>query len=411
LNLRHKFVIIIPDGAADSNRERGCSPLQAAQLPGMDFIAREGVSGVVHTLYPDLPRESMVAQLGLLGWDPRTYYPCGRASAELLACADVDLARDDIAFRANLVRMIGKTLASYNAAFITSTEARPLIVRLRSRLAKEFPEFELYHQSDFRNTLVVRNADIDPRELVCPEPHENHGRDFELRRLIVATTQTATRVADRINEYLVAASGVLANESANALFPWSASRAFSLPQFHRATGFVGRVAIVGFMDFLLGIARAGGIEFFRVGNGRPNTDYVAKGNKAVELLEAGYSCVVCHINAPDEASHMGDLACKIDSLERIDRFIVGPVLRYFERHLEELGGVMIVPDHYSNIRGEVAAGKRSDIHSLHPVPFALWNNRERDLCLEFSESEAVRGRYAGTEINHLDLLPLLIHNL
>src|ERR1700739_1064398 len=107
-----KSVLIILDGAADKNRERGCSPLGIAHTPGMDFIAREGLCGLAQPLYADLPRESMVAQLGMLGWDPHLYYPCGRASAELLASNGVDLGRNDIAFRANFVRMNGSVLQS-----------------------------------------------------------------------------------------------------------------------------------------------------------------------------------------------------------------------------------------------------------------------------------------------------------
>jgi 2,3-bisphosphoglycerate-independent phosphoglycerate mutase len=409
VNSQPKFVMVIPDGAADSNRELGCSPLQAAQIPNMDFLAREGVCGLVQTLYPDLPRESMVAQLGILGWDPRVYYPFGRASAELLACEGIQLAPGDVAFRANLVRMAGNRLESYNACFIESEEAVVLIERIRSVLTNKFPEFELHHNSDFRNTLIVRNASVDPRDLICPEPHESHGRQFAIGRLISARTLSAENLAARINEYLLAAAALIEDESANALFPWSASRAFQLCPFSESTGFPNRVGIVGFMDFLLGIAKAGGVNFFRVGNGRPGTNYEAKGRKIIELLERGFSLVVCHINAPDEASHMGDLPGKVAALEQIDRFVVAPVIRYFERHTEELGGIIILPDHYSNITPELGGGRRGDIHSLHPVPFALWNNRDRDSSAEFSEDGAARGIYARPFVHHLSILPLLLH--
>jgi 2,3-bisphosphoglycerate-independent phosphoglycerate mutase len=402
--------MVIPDGAADTNRELGCSPLQAAQIPNMNFLAHEGVCGLVQTLYPDLPRESMVAQLGMLGWDPRIYYPFGRASAELLASDGSYLGSDDIAFRANLVRMAGDRLESYNAGFIETEKAKPLILRIHSLLTKQYPEFELRHHSDFRSTLIIRNAGTDPRDLICPEPHENHGRRFTLGQLISARTVSAEKLAARINEYVVAVAAVIQDERANALFPWSASRVFQLCPFAESTGFAHRVGIVGFMDFLLGIAKAGRVDFFRVGNGRPSTNYEAKGRKVVELLESSFSFVVCHINAPDEASHMGDLAAKITSLELIDRFIVGPVVGYFNRHIEELGGIIVLPDHYSNITRELLGGRRADIHSTDPVPFALWNNRDRDSSTEFSEDGAAHGRYGNAAISHLNLLPLLLNS-
>jgi 2,3-bisphosphoglycerate-independent phosphoglycerate mutase len=401
-----KSVLIVPDGAADLNRDRGGSPLNVAHTPNMDFIAREGVCGLVQTLYPDLPRESMVAQLGMLGWDPRVYYPGGRASAELLASHGIALNRNDLAFRANFVRMNGNLLESYNAGYISSADASSLVARLSLRLGQAFPEFELHHSSDFRSTLVVRDACVDPRDLVCFEPHENEGREFVPGQLIFGLSEIATRLAVRINHYLAEAAEVLRNAQANGLIPWSASRSFQLAPFHEVTSIAGPSAIVGFMDFLKGIAKAGSMEFFQVGNGRPETDYRAKGEKVLDLLEKGFLFIMCHINGPDEASHMRDLDGKIRCLEQIDQYIAGPVLRYFQQHEDDIGGIMIVPDHYSNIYGYDR--KRSDIHSADPVPFSIWNNRDRDECTRFDENAVLCSRYSEG-ISHLDLLPLLLN--
>jgi 2,3-bisphosphoglycerate-independent phosphoglycerate mutase len=402
-----KSVLIIPDGAADKNRSRGASPLGAAYTPNMDFLAREGVCGLMQTLYENLPKESMVAQMGMLGWDPRIFYPHGRASCELLALDDVSLNPSDIVFRANLVRMQGSRLASYNADYIRSREAALLVEKINQALAHGFPEFELYHNSDFRNSLIIRDAGIDPRLLICPEPHENHGMHFDLDALVQASDVSASGVVARLNHYIASAAAVLRGECANAIFPWSASGKFLLPPFQEIVGFSGRTAVVGSMDFLHGISKAGKIQFFKVGNGRPDTDYRLKGRATVDLLTAGCEFVLCHINAPDEASHMADLPLKIQSLEQIDYFIVGPIVEYFKAHPDELAGVMVVPDHYSNICPEHSNGKRSDIHSIEPVPFALWNGHEKDATLQFSEGDAINGKYASTPVSHLELLELL----
>jgi 2,3-bisphosphoglycerate-independent phosphoglycerate mutase len=398
------FVLFVPDGAADLDRSGGLSPLASARTPNADFLAREGVSGLMQTLYPDLPRESMVAQLGMLGWDPHRFYPHGRSSCELLALDQARLGEGDLAFRANLVQMSGPTLVSYSADFITSRVAGPLVARVDRELRRQFPEFELYHNADFRNTLVVRGAGIDPRRLVCPEPHENHGVDFALARLISGVEKESQAFAERVNQYLVCAAELLASEPANALFPWSASWAFVLPPFAELTGFPGRVAVIGFMDFLKGIARAGGMDFVRLGNGRPDTDYQAKGEMVVELLAADYGFVVCHVNAPDEASHMGNRQMKVETLEAFDQHVLGPAVAWFRRHPEHLGGVMLAPDHYTNHR----LGKgRAEAHSLHPVPFSLWNGVESDGVQAFSEDEAA-GIWQGREpMSHLDLLRIL----
>jgi 2,3-bisphosphoglycerate-independent phosphoglycerate mutase len=407
LHQKKKYVLIIPDGAGDVYRDGGRSPLALAHTPYSDFIAREGVGGLMQTLYPDLPKESIVAQLGMLGWDPHLYYPNGRASCELLALEGIYLEEGDLAFRANLVRMEGRVLASYNADYIFTEQSLPLVERLNRELRAEFPDFELYHNSDFRNTLVIRGVGIEPTSLRCPEPHENHGVSFDVETLISGFGSEGRPVAARINEYLKRSVQLLRSESANMLFPWSPSKVFRLPAFNEHTGFEGRAAVVGCMDFLHGIAKAGALGSFKVGNGRPDTDYAAKGAKTIELLAGGYDFIICHINGPDEASHMGNLELKIKSFEQIDKFIVRPLVEYFQSRPEELGGVMIVPDHYTNHTAACDESTRVEAHSSHPVPFALWNNRERDEIQSFSEDAVLNGKFATEPVSHLDLLQLL----
>ncbi len=48
--------------------------------------------------------------------------------------------------------------------------------------------------------------------------------------------------------------------------------------------------------------------------------------------------IYCHINAPDEASHMGDIERKVYSIEQIDQYIVRRACNYFQENIEELWG-------------------------------------------------------------------------
>jgi 2,3-bisphosphoglycerate-independent phosphoglycerate mutase len=404
LQEQKKYLLIIPDGAADVHRAAGRSPLAEAAIPYWDWLAANGVCGLMQTLYEDLPRGSIVAQLGLLGWDPYEYSGHGRSVWELLALEDVQLGPRDLVFRANLVQMADSRLISYNAGFILSGQAMPLVERVNLATAAEFSEIELHHNCDFRNSLVVRQAGIDPALFLCPEPHDHEGAEFEIGRLIVGRDPESAAVAARVNRYLTRVAEVLAGEPANMIFPWSASRAFALPAFRDNVGFEGRAAIVGCMDFLQGIAKVGGIDFFKVGNGRPDTDYAGKGAKVLALLEAGYAFVVCHVNSPDEAAHMHDRELKIRCLEAIDRHILGPIVEHFRARPEELGGLVVAPDHYTNL---LLGPMRADAHSLHPVPFLIWNGRDCDRVTRFDETSVLRGWYGASPINHLDLLPLL----
>ncbi|HSK81561.1 MAG TPA: hypothetical protein VLQ45_34215, partial [Thermoanaerobaculia bacterium] len=301
-------------------------------------------------------------------------------------------------------KMLDRRLISYNAGYILTEEATQLVERVNAALGREFPDLELHHNCDFRNSLVVRDAGADPTFLLCPEPHDHEGTEFEIARLIAGKDPRSEAVATRLNGYLVRVAEILAGEAANMIFPWSASRSFALPAFRDNTGFVGRSAIVGCMDFLQGIARVGKVDFVRVGNGRPDTDYAGKGAKVLELFEAGYSFVVCHINSPDEAAHMHDREMKIRCLEAIDRHVLGPCVEYFRERREDLGGLMVAPDHYTNL---LLGAVRADAHSLHPVPFVLWNGRDRDPVSRFDEDSVRLGRFGANPISHLDLLSVL----
>jgi len=396
-----KYVLIILDGAADLARVDGKSPLQLARIPNIDNIGNLGVTGLMETLYDDLPRGSIVAQLGLLGYEPHKYYPHGRASCEAMAL-DVDLDDGDIALRANLVYVKNNILTSYNADYIESKHAIPIIKLLQNKLTKKFPEFELYHNSDFRNTLVLRDVCIHPNDLICLEPHENVGKKIILSKLIKGQNKKSNIIAMRINSYVAQTTKILKHERANAVIPWSASSALRLPRFSLLEK--GKCGIITHMDFLQGIAKASGVDCFKIGNGKWNTDYTLKGNKLIELLLDNYRFVCCHINAPDEASHMADIQKKIYSIEQIDKHIVSQVVKYFKKRPKELGGVIVTTDHYTNTLLKAENSNRIESHSTNPVPFVLWNNAEQDNTIRFSEEDVIKGKYAQPPINHMQLL-------
>ncbi len=67
-----KYVLVIPDGAADEPiAELGQrSPMAAAHTPTMDALASRGKVGLTNHVPPNLPPGSEVACMSLLGYDP-----------------------------------------------------------------------------------------------------------------------------------------------------------------------------------------------------------------------------------------------------------------------------------------------------------------------------------------------------
>ncbi|HEY3346615.1 MAG TPA: phosphoglycerate mutase, partial [Nitrospirota bacterium] len=100
-----KYIILLGDGMAGRPLEElgGKTTLAYAKTPNMDRIASEGVIGLARTVPEGMPPGSDVANLSVLGYNPREVYT-GRAPLEA-ASMGVTLGPDDVAYRCNLVTL------------------------------------------------------------------------------------------------------------------------------------------------------------------------------------------------------------------------------------------------------------------------------------------------------------------
>ena len=96
-----KYIIIVPDGMADYPiKELGDkTPLEAARRTNMDYLAQQGMTGLLQTIPEGMNPGSDIGNLALLGYNPAECYS-GRAPLEA-ANLNVRLADDEIAFRCN----------------------------------------------------------------------------------------------------------------------------------------------------------------------------------------------------------------------------------------------------------------------------------------------------------------------
>jgi len=67
-----KYIVVVPDGVADYPIDilGGKTPLEVADTPFMDSLAKKGVLGRVKTIPRGFTPSSDVANLSLLGYDP-----------------------------------------------------------------------------------------------------------------------------------------------------------------------------------------------------------------------------------------------------------------------------------------------------------------------------------------------------
>ncbi len=391
-----KYAVLIGDGMADwkikelDNR----TPLECAATPNMDYVASHGKIGLVRTVPEGFPPGSDVANLSIMGYDPRRSYT-GRSPLEA-ASIGVALEEGDVAFRCNLVTLSDggiyeeKVMVDYSADEITSAESRPLMEEVNRRLGTK--ELVFYPGFGFRHLLVWKNG---CREVVLTPPHDISGRaiggylpkgegaDVLVRLMKESSTFLPEHPVNRERQR----KGL---RPANSIWFWGHGVKPSMESFVSKYGLVG--AVISAVDLIKGIGACAGLEVVLVEGvtGTLTTNYRGKVEAGLKALGAGADFVYIHAEAPDAASHRGELKNKIKAIEMVDEML-GLLLS----GLKKFGSfrVLVLPDHPTPLAIKT--------HSDEPVPFAVYTedytkdtlkNENRPDCpkVKFCEDEARR---------------------
>jgi len=168
-----KYVIVIPDGCADEPQESlgGNTPLQAANIPAMDAIAKRGVVGRSNNTPESLPAGSDVANMSLLGYDPMKFFS-GRAPLEA-AAQGIELGTEDWAIRCNLVTVVSQTMKDFTAGHISTEEASLLLNSLNEQTRDR--RLEYIPGVSYRNLLIYREGENQApfsRDTRATPPHD-----------------------------------------------------------------------------------------------------------------------------------------------------------------------------------------------------------------------------------------------
>ena len=371
-----KYVIVLGDGMADEPIEAagGKTPLQLADKPVMDEMAKVSEQGIAYTVPSNLPAGSDVANLSMLGYDPQVYYS-GRSPLEALSIG-VDMKDTDIALRCNVVTVSededyeDKTIIDHSAGEITSEEAAILIEAVRKEL--EDDEYKFYPGVSYRHLTIWDHGEVV--ELV--PPHDVLGQKIG---------QYLPK-QEKLKEMMEKSFDILNHQPA-------------LDDFKEKTGMNG--AMVSAVDLLKGIAVGANMRNLDVegANGGLDTNYHGKAMAAVEaLLEKNDDFAYIHVEAPDEMGHQGSLENKIKAIEHLDKEVVKVVKEELEKAGEDFR-ILIGPDHPTPIAIRT--------HSKEPIPFMIYDStKDYEGQEEYSEEAA---RETGIVISHAyDLMNRLL---
>lgn len=381
-----KTIIIIADGMADYPVPEldGRTPLMVAEKPAIDRVAREGRTGLFRTIEEDMPTGSAVANLSVLGYDPREIFH-GRGVLEA-ASLGVSLSPTDLASRINLICVEDGKIRSHSAGHIADGEAHRLIADLNERFA-DWP-IRLHPGLSYRHVLVV--PDGDPR-IACAPPHDHVGECVD--DLLVEPLHAEARpTADLLNRLILASQGFLekhpinreraaaGKQPANSLWPWSPGAKPQMETLQERFGVTG--AVISAVDLIKGLGIYAGLDVIPVqgATGLYDTNYEGKADACLAAL-ADRDLVYVHVEAADEAGHARDFELKIRCIEELDRRLVQRVLDGLEeRGMEAV--VAVLPDHPTPI----AHGK----HTRDPVPVAVRDPRVAPDAVDRLDEERVK---------------------
>ncbi|MDD5747929.1 MAG: phosphoglycerate mutase, partial [Actinomycetota bacterium] len=190
-----KVAVLVPDGASDIPCEEldMRTPLEVARTPNMDKIARQGCVGLARTIPEGMTAGSDVANLSLLGYDPRLYYR-GRGSIEA-ASMGVRVPDGWSAFRFNLVSTDGERMLDYSAGHIDDRDASNFVDVLKREITEK--EIKFFQGKSYRHIMLLKG---DFSGVKCIPPHDITGRLLKEQLPRGNNSEVLTRVMERSRE-------------------------------------------------------------------------------------------------------------------------------------------------------------------------------------------------------------------
>ncbi len=386
-----KYIIVLGDGMADEPLAEygGKTPLQMADKPAIDNLAKIGRTGRLKTVPEDMHPGSEIANMSVLGYDVHTVFE-GRGVLEA-ASIGVSLEENDLALRCNLLTIENECIKNHSAGHISNAEAYELIDLLNKMLGNEMIRF--YPGVSYRHLLVIKGG---KKQLVCTPPHDVPGEAFR-PRLIKPENQEASETARLLNYLILRSQALLSDhpinlrrkeigkEVANSIWPWSPGYKPQMPTLKELFG-IEKSAVISAVDLIQGIGVYAGMDVIKVegATGLYNTNYEGKAKATMDALKV-HDLVYLHVEASDEAGHEGNVELKTKTISYLDHRIVKYLVEETAK-MDEPVTIAVLPDHPTPCA--------TKIHTRDAVPFIIYRPGETpDDAQFYDEFEVAKGSY------------------
>jgi 2,3-bisphosphoglycerate-independent phosphoglycerate mutase len=428
-NSELKLIIVAIDGMADLPiAELGNkTPLEAARTPNMDFLAKNGKTGLMYTVRKGVAPESDVAVISLLGYDPFEY-STGRGIIEAVG-AGIDVRNGDLALRCNFATLgQGKIIIDRRVKrTLTTEEATELSEAANSEIELEScpSTFEFRNTLGHRAVLVLKSehkekclsgkiTNSDPAYTIVngigvatphvkmvlkkSEPMDNTEEARNSARLVNEFIEKTHEIwEDHAVNKKRAAEGKL---KANCVLTRDAGS--QLPNFFNINErYNVNFAALADMHAERGIAHLAGMHstLLPPPSGDLEGDCEVRVKKLLDAMP-GFDCFYIHLKGPDEPGHDGNCYRKTEIISAIDEY-------FFGRLLKEI----MIKEHIICVTSDHATPCALKVHSDTPVPVLISGGKiNGEKISKFSERECENGSL-GVLDRGCELMPKLIELL
>ena len=386
-----KYIIVLGDGMADEPLENygGKTPLQMANIPEIDRLAKLGRCGQLVTVPEQLHPGSEIANMSVLGYDVEKVFE-GRGVLEA-ASMGVNLDEGDLGLRCNLICIENDNIKNHSAGHISNEESHELIDFLNDKLGSEKI---IFHKGvSYRHLLVIKGG---KKQMACTPPHDVPGKPYK-DYLIKAKEAEADETTALLNQLIIKSMELLAThpvnlkrkaagkDMANSIWPWSPGYKPQMPTFKEMYG-IESSAVISAVDLIQGIGVYAGMDVIKVdgATGLYDTNYEGKAKATIDALK-DHDLVYLHVEASDEAGHEGNVDLKTKTIEYLDQRIVKYLVEEAAK-MDEPVTIAVLPDHPTPCA--------TTVHTKDPVPFIIYKpGMEADDVEAYDEFTVQKGSY------------------
>ena len=409
-NSNIKIVYVLLDGVGDLPHPdiANKTPLESAETPNLDRLARNGTMGEVISVGKGIAPESDIAVFNMLGYKFHHADYVGRGVIEAIGIG-IDFKNGDLALRGNFATLDEKSVIIDRRAGrnIEREDATGIAKEIEEKIKFSNPLVSVVVAPTIGHRVTIRIRDEHQLSANISNTDPAYARvdgmgiakavgDFlKIERCLpLDNTDSSLLTSDLVNEFteqslkIMKYSDINKNRNEknkkllNSILLRDAGNKIPNVQYINEKYLMSFSCIVD-MPVEVGISNILKMKAFSAGG---LTDYEEKAKVAAKAMNTE-NAIYVHLKGPDEFGHDGDAIGKMKNIEEIDTRFFGTLLENIDM---ENVTVVISADHSTPC---INKG-----HSDDPVPLLVSGNKiKNDDTQRFTENESKNGEIGMLE--------------